>query len=160
MRRVALTSPRTRAGCKSAGPSTSSTKTQGRAEGRGADILGICGTPTLARSGAGSSDATTMNTLEAKHVLEAALLCAQEPLTLRELMPLFDGQATGDSIQALLDELGLDWQGRGVELVCLASGWRFQSRADVSGLLERLHPEKPARYSRWRRWPSLPTSSR
>ena len=52
------------------------------------------------------------------------------------------------AIQALLDELVRDWQGRGVELVCLASGWRFQSRADVSGLLERLHPEKPARYSR------------
>jgi len=89
-----------------------------------------------------------MNTLEAKHVLEAALLCAQEPLTLRELMALFDGQATSESIQALLDELALDWQGRGVELVCLASGWRFQSRAEVGGMLERLHPEKPARYSR------------
>ena len=89
-----------------------------------------------------------MNTLEAKHVLEAALLCAQQPLTLRDLMALFDGHADGESIQALLDQLVLDWQGRGVELVCLASGWRFQSRADVSGLLERLHPEKPARYSR------------
>ncbi|HEY6512628.1 MAG TPA: SMC-Scp complex subunit ScpB [Burkholderiaceae bacterium] len=89
-----------------------------------------------------------MNTLEAKHVLEAALLCAQEPLTLRELTALFDGQASGESIQALLDELTLDWQGRGVELTSLASGWRFQSRADVSAMLERLHPEKPARYSR------------
>ena len=148
MRRGALTSPRTRAGCIGADPSTSSSKTQGRAEGRGTDILGICGTPTPARSGAGSSDATTMNNLEAKHVLEAALLCAQQPLTLRELMTLFDGQAAGESIQALLDELVLDWQGRGVELVCLASGWRFQSRADVSGMLERLNPEKPARYSR------------
>jgi segregation and condensation protein B len=89
-----------------------------------------------------------MNTLEAKHVLEAALLCAQEPLTLRELIALFDGHIAGESIQALLDELVLDWQGRGVELVRLASGWRFQSRADVSAMLERLHPEKPARYSR------------
>ena len=89
-----------------------------------------------------------MNTLEAKHVLEAALLCAQQPLTTRELIALFEGQAAGDAIQAMLDELMRDWQGRGVELVCLASGWRFQSRADVSGLLERLHPEKPARYSR------------
>lgn len=89
-----------------------------------------------------------MNTLEAKHVLEAALLCAQQPLTLRELAALFDGQADAHAIQALLDELLSDWDGRGVELVCLASGWRFQSRADVSHLLERLHPEKPARYSR------------
>jgi segregation and condensation protein B len=89
-----------------------------------------------------------MNTLESKHVLEAALLCAQQPLTMRELIALFDGQAEGAAIQALLDELVRDWQGRGVELVCLASGWRFQSRADLSELLERLHPEKPARYSR------------
>jgi segregation and condensation protein B len=89
-----------------------------------------------------------MKTLEAKHVLEAALLCAQQPLTVRELTALFDGQADGDAIQALLDELVRDWQQRGVELVCLASGWRFQSRADVSDLLERLHPEKPTRYSR------------
>jgi segregation and condensation protein B len=89
-----------------------------------------------------------MNTLEAKHVLEAALLCAQQPLTVRELTALFDGLADGPSIQALLDELVRDWDGRGVELVCLASGWRFQSRAEVSDLLARLHPEKPARYSR------------
>ena len=89
-----------------------------------------------------------MNTLEAKHVLEAALLCAQQPLTVRELTALFDGQADAQTIQALLDELVRDWDGRGVELVCLASGWRFQSRAEVSDLLARLHPEKPARYSR------------
>lgn len=89
-----------------------------------------------------------MNLLETKHVLEAALLCAQEPLTLRDLAALFEGQVEGGSIQSLLDELVQDWQGRGVELVCLASGWRFQSRADVSDLLERLHPEKPTRYSR------------
>jgi segregation and condensation protein B len=89
-----------------------------------------------------------MNTLEAKHVLEAALLCAQQPLTLRELAALFDGQSDEESIQALLDQLVRDWQGRGVELVSLASGWRFQSRADIGGVLERLHPERPARYSR------------
>ena len=89
-----------------------------------------------------------MNTLEAKHVLEAALLCAQQPLTLRDLAALFDDQSDEASIEALLDELVRDWQGRGVELVSLASGWRFQSRADIGGVLERLHPEKPARYSR------------
>lgn len=89
-----------------------------------------------------------MNTLGAKHVLEAALLCAQQPLTLRDMAALFDGQHEAEAIQALLDELSRDWQGRGVELVCLASGWRFQSRGDVAAALERLHPEKPARYSR------------
>jgi segregation and condensation protein B len=119
----------------------------GRAEGRGAELLAHVGRHS-ARSRAGSSDAATMNTLEAKHVLEAALLCANEPLTLRDMGALFDGQTEPDSIRALLDELARDWQGRGVELVCLASGWRFQSRAEVSGVLERLHPEKPMRYSR------------
>jgi len=89
-----------------------------------------------------------MNTLEAKRVLEAALLCAQQPLPLRELTALFDEQIDGHSIQLLLEELAQDWQGRGVELVSLATGWRFQSRADLRDVLERLHPEKPARYSR------------
>ena len=89
-----------------------------------------------------------MRTLEAKHVLEAALLCAQQPLTLRDLAALFDDQTDSESIQSLLDQLVQEWQGRGVELVSLAGGWRFQSCADVSGALERLHPEKPVRYSR------------
>jgi len=89
-----------------------------------------------------------MNTLEAKHVLEAALLCAGEPLTMHDISALFDGAADNDTLQALLDELARDWQGRGVELVHLASGWRFQSRAEINGVLERLHPEKPPRYSR------------
>jgi segregation and condensation protein B len=89
-----------------------------------------------------------MNTPEAKRVLEAALLCAQQPLPLRELTALFDEQIDSNSIQSLLDELVQDWQGRGVELVSLATGWRFQSRADLRDVLERLHPEKPARYSR------------
>jgi segregation and condensation protein B len=88
-----------------------------------------------------------MNT-EAKHVLEAALLCAQQPLALRELKALFDDQADSDAVEAMLNELVREWEGRAVELVCLASGWRFQSRVEVSNLLERLHPEKPARYSR------------
>lgn len=89
-----------------------------------------------------------MSTLGAKHVLEAALLCAQQPLTLRDMAALFDDQTAPDAIQALLDELARDWQDRGVELVSLASGWRFQSRSDVGAALERLNPERPARYSR------------
>jgi len=63
-----------------------------------------------------------MDTLEAKHVLEAALLCAQQPLTLRDLAALFDGQHDEPAIRLLLDELTQQWQERGVELVCLASG--------------------------------------
>jgi segregation and condensation protein B len=89
-----------------------------------------------------------MNTLEAKRVLEAALLCAQEPMALRDMASLFDEQLDTDTIKTLLDELVRDWEGRGVELVPLASGWRFQSRAELRDVLDRVHPEKPAKYSR------------
>ena len=89
-----------------------------------------------------------MNTQEAKRVLETALICAQQPLPLREMRDLFDEQIGPDTLRALLDELVRDWQHRGVELVALATGWRFQSRPEMRQFLDRLHPEKPPRYSR------------
>ena len=69
-----------------------------------------------------------LNPNEAKTVLEAALLAAQEPLTLAELKRLFEDEIGADTLRRLLDELRESWQGRGVELVNLASGWRFQTR--------------------------------
>lgn len=89
-----------------------------------------------------------MNRLEAKRVLETALLCAQQPLPVRELRTLFDDELGVDTIKDLLLELQLDWSQRGVELVCVAAGWRFQSRPEMREYLDRLHPEKPPRYSR------------
>ena len=89
-----------------------------------------------------------MNTQDAKRVLEAALICAQQPLSLPALRALFDDQLGSDTLKTLLDELMLDWQGRGVELVPLASGWRFQSRPEMREYLDRLHPDKPPKYSR------------
>jgi segregation and condensation protein B len=89
-----------------------------------------------------------MNTQDAKRVLETALICAQAPLPLRELLALFDEQVGPDTVRNLLDELAGDWQGRGCELVSLASGWRFQSRPEMREYLDRLNPEKPPRYSR------------
>ena len=89
-----------------------------------------------------------MDNLEAKRVLEAALLCAQEPVALRDMGALFDEQLDTDTIKVLLDELVRDWESRGVELVSLATGWRFQSRPELRAWLDRVHPEKPARYSR------------
>ena len=89
-----------------------------------------------------------MNTQDAKRVLETALICAQAPLPLRELLALFDEQVGADTLRGLLDELAADWQGRGCELVTLASGWRFQSRPEMREYLDRLNPEKPPRYSR------------
>lgn len=89
-----------------------------------------------------------MNTSEAKRVLETALICAQQPLPVRDLRALFDDEVGADTIRSLLDELVRDWEDRGVELVALASGWRFQSRPEMRDFLDRLHPEKPPRYSR------------
>jgi segregation and condensation protein B len=85
---------------------------------------------------------------EAKTVLETALLAAQEPLTLAELRRLFEEEIGADTLRRLLDELRESWQGRGVELVNLASGWRFQTRPELQPYLERLSQDKPPRYSR------------
>jgi len=89
-----------------------------------------------------------MNTQEAKIVLETALICAQEPLKLGELRKLFADNVSADTIRTLLEDLKQDWSGRGVELVVLATGWRFQSKPAMRTYLDRLHPEKPPKYSR------------
>lgn len=89
-----------------------------------------------------------MNTVDAKRVLETALICAQQPVPLRELRVLFDDALGSDTLKLLLQELQLEWTQRGVELVQVASGWRFQSRPEMREYLDRLHPEKPPRYTR------------
>ena len=89
-----------------------------------------------------------MNTQDAKRVLETALICAQQPLPLRDMRTLFADEIGPDTLRSLLDELVRDWEGRGVELVPLSTGWRFQSRPEMRGYLERLNPEKPPKYSR------------
>ncbi len=89
-----------------------------------------------------------MNSVDAKRVLETALICAQQPVPLRELRLLFQDALGSDTLKALLQELQLEWSQRGVELVQVATGWRFQSRPEMREHLDRLHPEKPPRYSR------------
>lgn len=89
-----------------------------------------------------------MNNPEAKIVLETALICTQEPLKLADLRKLFDDGVPLESVRTWLDELQQDWSGRGVELVHLATGWRFQSKPSMRDYLDRLHPEKPPKYSR------------
>jgi len=89
-----------------------------------------------------------MNTAHAKRVLETALLCTAQPLSLRELRVLFDDALGADTLRQLLAELQLEWTLKGLELVCVASGWRFQSRPEMRDYLDRLHPEKPPRYTR------------
>ena len=89
-----------------------------------------------------------MNTLDAKCVLETALICAAQPLQVREMELLFDGVLSADTIKQLLQQLQDDWASRGVELVHVANGWRFQSRPAMREFLDRLHPEKPPKYTR------------
>jgi len=96
-----------------------------------------------------------MNTVEAKKVLETALLCTHEALSINELKKLFAGHPDEpesvpdiDTIKTMLEELVQDWEGRGVELVNLSTGWRFQSRAEMKVYLDGLNPEKPPKYTR------------
>ncbi|MCW5645365.1 MAG: SMC-Scp complex subunit ScpB [Rhodoferax sp.] len=89
-----------------------------------------------------------MNTAQAKRVLETALICSQQPLQIREMRALFDEAVGTETLKQLLGDLKLDWAQRGVELVQVASGWRFQSRPEMREFLDRLHPEKPPRYTR------------
>ncbi|RST53238.1 SMC-Scp complex subunit ScpB [Variovorax sp. MHTC-1] len=89
-----------------------------------------------------------MNTADAKRILETALICSTQPLPVRELRVLFDDELGADTIKSLLLELQEDWSQRGLELVSVATGWRFQSRPELRDHLDRLHPEKPPRYTR------------
>jgi segregation and condensation protein B len=89
-----------------------------------------------------------MNTTDAKRVLETALICASQPLKVAELRTLFSDELGADTIKALLEDLQLDWAQRGVQLVHIASGWRFQSRPEMRSYLDRLNPEKPPKYTR------------
>lgn len=89
-----------------------------------------------------------MNTVDAKRVLETALICAQQPVPVREMRVLFNDALGSDTLKLLLQELQQDWAQRGVELVQVATGWRFQSRPEMREYLDRLHPEKPPRYTR------------
>jgi segregation and condensation protein B len=88
------------------------------------------------------------DTGEMKRVLEAVLLTAQQPLSVADLKKVFIQEISTDVMRVLLDELREDWVGRPAELMQLASGWRFRTRAEYLPYLERLNPEKPPKYSR------------
>jgi len=83
-----------------------------------------------------------------KTVLETALLTSPEPLPYAELKKLFDEELSSDTLRRVLEELRREWQGRGVELVHVASGWRFRARPEYQKFIDRLNPQKPPRYSR------------
>lgn len=98
-----------------------------------------------------------MNTVEAKRVLETALLCAHEPLTINTMKKLYhdadqplasDDAMSAEALQIMLAEIKHDWSDKGIELVSIATGWRFQSRPEMRVYIDRLNPEKPPKYSR------------
>ena len=86
--------------------------------------------------------------IEARRALEAALMAASEPMTINELKRLFDGELNGDTLRNLLDELREEWAGRSVELVLVASGYRFRVKPEYQKYLDKLTNEKPLKYSR------------
>jgi segregation and condensation protein B len=88
------------------------------------------------------------NTDHALRILETALLCGQQPLAVGDMQTLYQETLSEPEIRGLLDQLAASWEGKGIELVEVATGWRFQSRAEMREFLDRLHPEKPPRYTR------------
>lgn len=89
-----------------------------------------------------------MDPQRAKNILEAALLCSVEPISVKELMRLFDDASDAAVVTTLLEDLRRDWTHKGLELVQVKTGWRFQTREDVKRYLEQMNPEKPPKYSR------------
>ncbi|WP_153112135.1 SMC-Scp complex subunit ScpB [Propionivibrio limicola] len=88
------------------------------------------------------------NAAQVKRILEAVLLSAQQPLSLFELKKAFDDAIGSDVLRILLDDVRNDWADQPLELVQVASGWRFRTRAEFMPFIERLNPEKPPKYSR------------
>jgi len=93
-------------------------------------------------------DSPSFDLQEVKRVLEAALLTSAEPLQLNDLKKLFDEDLSNDVLRNILTELAADWDGRSVELINVASGWRFRARPEYTKFLDRLNPQRPPRYSR------------
>ncbi len=96
-----------------------------------------------------TDDAGALDLALVKRVLETALLTSPEPLSLNEMKRMFPrGETNNELIRKLLDDIRAEWEGRGVELVNVASGWRFRSRPDLQRYLDKLNPQKAPRYSR------------
>ena len=88
------------------------------------------------------------NLSDLKLILETALLTSTEPLSVIELQKLFEEELGAEILRNVLEELRAEWAQKGVELVAVASGWRFQAKPEYQIFLGRLNPEKPPRYSR------------
>ncbi len=96
----------------------------------------------------GVAGESSLDLAQIKHVLETALLVTQEPMSLNDLKKLFEEKLDNNTLRKVLDDLRTDWEGRGVELVSVATGWRFRARPESQKFLDRLDPQKPPKYSR------------
>lgn len=96
----------------------------------------------------GSGDAAGIDPAQVLRILEAALLTSNEPLAAGQLRKLFDQDLPGDLLRRLLEELREEWRDRGLQLVQVSTGWRFQTRPETQERIARLNPERPPRYSR------------
>lgn len=90
----------------------------------------------------------SLSPAKTRQILEAALLTAQEPLPVSELRKLFNNELSAAVLANLLEEVREQWRDSGIELVTVASGWRFQTKVEMQPYLERLTPQKAPRYSR------------
>ena len=93
-------------------------------------------------------DSQSFDIEHVKHVIEAALLTASEPLQLADLKKLFDDELSNDALNEAITEVAQGCAGRSIELVNVASGWRFRTRPEYQRFLDRMNPQKPPRYSR------------
>jgi segregation and condensation protein B len=93
-------------------------------------------------------DSPSFDLQQAKRVLEAALLTSAEPLQLNDLKKLFDEDLSNDVLRNILTEIAGDWEGRSVELINVASGWRFRARPEYTKFLDRMNPQRAPKYSR------------
>ena len=93
-------------------------------------------------------DTQSFDTEHVKHIIEAALLTASEPLQLSDLKKLFDDELEEDALQQAIAEVAQGCEGRSIELVNVASGWRFRTRPEFQRYLDRMNPQRPPRYSR------------
>ena len=91
-----------------------------------------------------------MNDQYVKNVVEAALLAAGRPVTMDELIGVFDERdgSNADEVKAAIAALTADYESRGLELLEVASGYRIQIKAAVAHPVARLWQERPAKYSR------------
>jgi segregation and condensation protein B len=93
---------------------------------------------------------TSMSDAYLKNVVEAALLAAARPVSIAELLQIFDEQSrpSPKEMRAVLEQLAADYEGRGVAIKETATGFRFQVRTEFAPEVSRLWPDRPRKYSR------------